>query len=258
MRNFVFVVIILNIMAVTASAQERVAATISILEFSTANTRFMYPNAPGFISSGQDNMAHGLSGSLNVKINDYITTGYRIERSMISNAFDIAQTTTEYRRVESLGNVSGISRYQEFFGSIRLKHTGGHRLLVGVARTTFNRSWKWHELGGISSTSSEISSIGLLFGAEGRRILKNLSFDYAGRYYPSSKRTEKSTVGTVFERTSSGFEVSGAVTYPVASHISLTGGYRYRRTGSQLAEDPYPVEGQIINQGLTIGVRLLF
>jgi len=255
MKKFAFSLVVLGL-ATIATAQERISGNISTLESNSVNTRFEYPVNQGLVT-GQDNELRGLSSLVRFELNDRITVGYRFERSNVSKAFDVTQASTPdaYTRIEDPRKISGISRYHEIFGSVKLNHTKNHRLLFGLVHTAFNREWQWHERpGGIASTNLKISDLGPVLGIEGQCTRKSVSFNYAGRWYPYSIRGEKNT-GQFFSNTSSfGFELSGSATYQANEHVGVVGGYRYRQTRSGQTGGSL----HITDKGLTVGISLDF
>ncbi len=255
MKKFAFGLVVL-VLATVATAQEKISGNISILEFNLVNTRFEYPVNQGLVT-GQDNELRGLSSLVRFKLNDRITVGYRFERSNVSKELDVTQAPVPdmYTRIENPRKISGVFQYHEIFGSIKLGHTKGHRFLFGLARTTFDREWRWHERpGGIGSTSSEISDLGLMLGIEGQRTQKSVSFNYAGRFYPHSIRGETNTGQALSDISSLGFELSGSVTYHANEHVGVIGGYRYHQIRSEQTGGLL----HITDKGLTVGIRLAF
>lgn len=237
---------------------------------------FDYPNRPT-LTSGKSYDDNGVGIAAKVAVTNIVSVESRYEHVSLRNA----QFFTDDRERYQGGNVPGLQtepdfqaaggsvNYWEVSGSFKLPKTHGHSLVAGVAKEKLNRDFFSSEIGGTDGAFYAIhaSHVGLVVGGAGKQKLSNVTFDYAGRLYPRMARRDYQTSGNGTypspDSSSFGYEVRGTATWMFANHIGLTGGYEFRRMGTDSSPmgangQPWPTHENQDNQGFVVGTRFSF
>jgi len=208
-----------------------------------------------FVKDGKLYNIDGIDFTIKLRLDEMGSIGYRSERVGLSNAFNTLEGADYERRVRrDIVFHDGSAKYRELFGSLKLPKSYGHSLVIGFAKSVFERSWQY----GFVVNNREDSFTGLVLGGEGRQKVGKLSFNYSGRWYPRPYEKVSSSSASDEGFQSSGYELRGMATWAITKHLGLTGGYEFRRFMTDRRGSWLPMSEEQTVKGFLVGTRLSF
>ncbi len=259
----VVLAVVASLIPSLTSAQERVTVDVDYIGGDLING-FSYPLHTS-LQSGKQYGTDGIGLAVKVTVIKGVRIGYRFEQSQLHKATNFYDNTTaekmfRHQTDEDTLFHDGRSTYQEFFGSIALPKTHGHMLIVGFSKNDMMRNSQWNEQGGTGAFTLESHFKGLVLGGGGKQTVRRLSLDYAAQIYRQSG-TEAFVPAASLDAT--GYELRGSATWSVAKHVGLTGGYQFRRMGTDISATgtdgrPWPLHENQDSKSVLVGTRISF
>lgn len=220
-----------------------------------------FPSAPRpNLNHGHEYIVNGIDIGVAANVTKVVTIVGRYQRKALSNAqnfTDIQIGDLRGRHSEPDTSASGQKTdYIEVASRLKLPKTHGHSLLVGVARTTTERHWRYEDVfGGIYGGEDRDEYLGLVYGVEGAQKLRSLTFNYGVRSYYHLMLRENDAVNKL---PASGYELGGSVTWTIHEHLGVRGGYEFRRLHTEVGTTPFESEENNDDHGPIVALRLSF
>lgn len=253
MKFRLFVVLAFCLIPVLVNAQERVTIDVNYVG-GNFESRFDYPKEKDLLS-GKRYQTEGVRIEATVSIVENVAVEYRYERDGLRNAeFFTRSNNNRMLMLESdTESTGGIVGYQEVSVNLQIPKSYGHALIIGVAKTRFDRTWH-SELAGGYDYSLHNSHVGFTAGGSGKQRLGAVTFDYAGRFYPRLNRHDGNSTTS-----SHGYELRGTVTWMQSRHVGVTGGYQIRRLRTEVPPDEFwPINEWQTDKKFVVGTRISF
>lgn len=251
---------------IASYAQEHVVIDVGYIGGDLTRT-IQFPSTPGpNLKHGNDYVVNGINIRAAVKVaKDYfddpvvIIMG-RYQHKALGNAQNFNEMLSkEFRGRHSEPDTSANGQrmdYVEIASSFNLPKTHGHSLLVGVARTTIDRHWRWEDaFGGVYRGEDRDEYTGLVYGIAGTQKAHALTFDYAARSYYHLMLKENSAPNKL---PASGYELGVSVTWAIANHFGVSGGYEFRRLHTEVGNVPFESIENFDDYGPVIRIRTSF
>ncbi len=221
-RLFIVLVFCTLLAPVLTHAQERVTVDVGYLA-GRFESRFDYPKERGLFS-GKKYQTEGVRIEATALIAKNVAVGYRHERNDLHSSEFFTRSTNRMSGSEpDTESTGGIVGYQEISGSLQIPKSHGHALVIGVAKTQFDRTWH-SKLAGGYDYSLRNSHHGVVIGGSGKQRTGDAVFDYAGRVYPRLTRHDGNSTTSSY-----GYELQGTITWMQNGHVGVTGGCQIRR-----------------------------
>lgn len=248
--------------ASTAHAQEPASRVVDVGYIGGNLTRTIeFPIAPGpNLGHGNTYVVNGIDIKATVNVTEAATIIGRYQRKALSNAqnftdVQIGDIRGRHSEPDTTANGQQMD-YVEVAGSLKLPKTHGHSLLIGIARTTTERHWRYEDVfGGVYGGEDRDKYLGLVFGIVGTQKLRTLTFDYGVRSYYHLMLQENDATNKL---PASGYELGGSVTWTIQKHLGVKGGYEFRRLHTEVGTQPYNSTENVDDHGPVIGIRLSF
>lgn len=237
---------------VFVNAQERVTVDVNYVG-GNFESRFDYPKEKDLLS-GKKYQTEGVRIEATVNILENVAVEYRYERDGLRNAEFFTRSNNRKSESESdTESTGGIVGYQEVSGSFRIPKSYGHALIIGVAKTRFDRTWH-SELAGGYDYSLHNSHVGFVAGGSGRQRLGAVTFDYTGRFYPRLTRHDGNSISS-----SHGYELRGTVAWMQSRHVGIISGYQIRQLRTEVPPDGFwPINEWQTDKKFLVGTRISF
>jgi len=232
-------------------AQNRVIVDLGYLAGGFKSS-FDYPKEKDLLS-GKKYQTEGVRLEATVNIIENVAVEYRYERNDLRNAEFFTQSNNRMSVSESdTESTGGIVEYQEVSSSLQIPKSHGHALIIGVAKTRFDRTWHSELMGGYDY-SLHNSHVGFVAGGSGKQRLGTVTFDYAGRFYPRLTRYDGDSTTS-----SHGYELQGTVAWMQSRHVGIIGGYQIRRLRTESPDGFWPINEQQTDKKVIVGTRISF